>query len=139
MTYETDGIAEPLQESESPKVSTEKICVYCREPLNEGATVCRACGRRSPRTQAEKEKLYWIIFGLAVLICGTTAIIVSVSNTLYQDRVIDRIVFCAHAHGDSTATADFVRFELNDERQPGVSWQVAANFMLLSNGCTPEQ
>jgi len=43
------------------------LCAYCKEPMNEGAGVCKACGRKQPMSRVARDK-WWRWLTLAVLI-----------------------------------------------------------------------
>ena len=77
-------------------------CAYCREPLLEGATVCRCCARSQPLTpkmrkvraaQLRKRLKIWIPAGLGgVVLLG---IIWGVFEAQHQNELFERAAACS--------------------------------------------
>jgi hypothetical protein len=110
-------------------------CTFCLEPLNQGASVCKSCGRSQPKPAHVSEKQRNIIAAVGIGLLLLAAIAVPEILEAQKNAVISRIVNCSRMHGDASLTESAVRFQLNNERQPGVSWDQAARFMLNSRGC----
>jgi hypothetical protein len=112
-------------------------CAFCKEEMNEGAIVCKTCAREQPPTDEQRtyrvQRTMWI--GIAVVVglpllafIGWTAI-----NGAERAAAVERIVECAHLHGDKTFDASFANMEIDvGIQQTGKSWRAGAQYAALS-------
>lgn len=108
-------------------------CAYCLSEMPDGAAVCAHCARRQPRTPAQRRSLaVMIAAGAFVLLVGGG---VAWRVVVDQERqaAVDRIVECAHLHGNKSVDAAFVDSEIDiGIQETGKSWRAGAEYAALS-------
>jgi hypothetical protein len=110
-------------------------CAYCLEPMNEGARVCRACGRKQPAPRDVVERR-WRTAGLLALAVVAVA---PAGYFLWQINerqpairgVRDAAAFCAKP-GWSPDDAEASVRKMHDS---GFDWAGAENVWRCLTGC----
>jgi hypothetical protein len=110
-------------------------CVFCLEPMNEGARVCKTCGRKQPASRETVRKRIHVAIAAVVAVAITTAI---VSFFWYQSQREGALqdaraaaAFC-HPPGIDSAFAEAGVEKLHDA---GASWAEAAKAFRVLIGC----
>jgi hypothetical protein len=87
-------------------------CAYCLEEMNEGASVCRVCGRTQPRSPEQRlRRAYFIAVALIVAIpAGVGAYFVY--DSIAEQQAIENALACYHTHGLSNYTEKAMRDQL---------------------------
>lgn len=115
-------------------------CAYCLEEMNEGASVCKTCGREQPPSEEQKteKRNFWIALGLglAIGIPLLGAMAWSVYDGSIRKAEVNRIVQCARFNGYRDIKADYIDFEF-DQMSQGRGWRTGAAVVALQHGCTP--
>jgi hypothetical protein len=113
-------------------------CAYCREEMNEGATVCKTCGRQQPPTaeqQTDTRRKWFLVLLVLVFIVPLVAASAWGGYEKYERHAArDMIVQCAHTRGQGFVTADFIDGEF-DELSNGQGWRTGANATAIEYGC----
>jgi hypothetical protein len=112
-------------------------CAFCKEELNEGATVCKACARSQPLTSEQSadrnQRTIGIVIAAAVALALVTFIGWKVIDGSERAAAVERIVECGHLHGDKDIDAAFVNSEIDlGIQQTGKDWHVGAQYAELS-------
>ena len=75
-------------------------CKWCREPLNEGAVVCRACRRKQPLPEKVRDRriAFAILAVFAVAVIGF--LVYAASEQIAEDDAVARICIRAKLAGN---------------------------------------
>jgi len=112
-------------------------CAFCLEEMNEGASVCKVCAREQPPTSEKRadrnQRTIGIVIAVAVALALVTVIGWKVIDGSERATAVERIVECAHLHGDKNIDAAFVNSEIDlGIQQTGKDWHVGAQYADLS-------
>lgn len=108
----------------------ERKCAYCMEVLRDGATVCHVCARLQPDAVAARNYKWFLYSILGVIIVGGAIWFSSYAvDQRQRSQAVERIVECAHLHGDTQMTSDLVNSEIDDGMvQTGKGWRAGAEY-----------
>lgn len=109
-------------------------CAFCKEEMNEGASVCKVCGRSQPLSPEQRKKR-WVIAITGISAFALIGILGwLITDSLERANAVDRVVQCARAQGDKTATEGFISFEF-DEMSNGQGWRTGEQVVKLQHRC----
>ncbi len=112
-------------------------CAFCKEEMNEGATVCKTCTREQPPTAEQSadrtQRTIGIVIAVVVAVAAVAFIGWKVIDGSERAASVQRIVECAHLHGDKTTDAAFVNSEIDTGiEQTGKDWHAGEQYAALS-------
>ncbi len=109
-------------------------CIYCLEPMNDGAVVCKTCGRKQPLVgEARTERLMAsvaIVFGIGL----ATLFAYGLYDHFAREQAVDRLTACARVHGNKVDSS-YVDFDL-DEDSNGQGWRTGERVLKFEYGCS---
>jgi hypothetical protein len=107
-------------------------CAHCLDEMNDGASVCHACGRRQPISKSTKRTLFFCTMGFAAIGLG----IYIVAAKIERGDKINRLVLCGQFHGaEKTIDARFLREQIDVLKASGSSWEDAYSIEAALLGC----
>ena len=110
-------------------------CGFCLEELNEGASVCRGCGRKQ-LLSAELRKKY---LGCLAMALAAVAIVAGggywIYDTISDANEIDHLSLCANFYGRREVTSSYVRKSVEQFQDSGMSRRDAKETVALLIGC----
>lgn len=109
-------------------------CAYCLEPLNAGASVCRACGRKQPpsaETIAFRWRGFWALSATAVLVAGVGVWIWQRSERDFA--LSDAKLAASFCH--PLTRAEEAEAQVTQLHDSGMSWRDAAHSFRVLIGC----
>ncbi len=108
-------------------------CAFCLEEMNDGATVCKVCGREQPPTSDSKPKQ--MLYGGIAIVVAILIIAVPLGwQAMSHSADVDQLVICEHLHGQLIVNRDDVRREI-DGQAMGRSWSDGVKAVRLMHLC----
>lgn len=110
-------------------------CAFCKTAMNEGATVCHACGRKQAATYEQKKERWGfaMMFVVALAVFGWFGTVMW--NEHARNVAADRIAAAAKLCGKGkTMTPLLVRVEIDEMRKGGAD-ERAAERMVMFEAC----
>ena len=114
------------------KAQRQMNCLHCLEPMNEGATICKACGRRQRRSLGDLDSFSWFLIAMGAFICVLIGL--AIFNTMSKSADITSIMECEHANGDLIASRSSVRQEIQNQAM-GRSWKDGVTAVRILHLC----
>lgn len=121
-------------------------CTFCLEELNEGASVCKVCARQQPASAEDvlkkRQRLAaWVALAVLIVTVGGVSTWL-VTDSWERTNAVNKIADCLRSKGDTTATTDWVNFEVDDAmKQTGKGWRDSLMMaaMFTAKNFSPEQ
>src|SRR5579871_3018246 len=92
-------------------------CAFCKEEMNAGATVCKTCAREQPtstkrRSDRNQRTIAIVVSAVAAFAVAAFSAWKLIDMSL-RASAVQRIVECAHLHGDKDMNTAFVNNEID--------------------------
>ena len=112
-------------------------CAYCREHLNDKATVCNSCGRKQPASEETIRRR--VAFGFKLLAgAGVVGLLIWFEWNIDQRALaVDDARIAARFCGDSSVNGAFAEQTVQRLHDEGASWRDAAKQFRVLIGCSP--
>lgn len=108
-------------------------CAHCLSEMPEGATVCAQCGRKQPMSTERKMTWQLAVLATVVVLPILGFVVWSTYDDHTREAAVERIVKCAHLHGDKNVNKAFVNNEIDvGIEQTGKGWRVGTQYAALS-------
>jgi hypothetical protein len=116
-------------------------CAYCLEELNDGASVCRICGRRQPLNPTERRRRNNSIALGVVALLAAGGVVYYFYDSYAEDAAIQDVLACYQFHGQKDATFDTVKREVERSNSTNYrGWRYNLTIMNIVVGCyNPEK
>jgi hypothetical protein len=110
-------------------------CAFCLEPMNDGATACKTCGRKQPAGE-QTVTWRWKIAGVTLLALGAGVALAWFLNAAAQrQQAMNDVRRAAQFCGGKNFTPEAAQKLVEVAHDGGVSWDGASHIVRVWIGC----